>query len=84
MHGRRTEVINVDNEIDWAAADLAVLDVFLYLDRSIDQQGELFPAVGALNDAFERIMKYKSPICQYQSAKSNPKSILFPLIYCNV
>jgi hypothetical protein len=69
MHGRRTEVINVDNEIDWAAADLAVLDVFLYLDRSIDQQGELFPAVGALNDAFERIRSIKAI-----SANINPRN----------
>jgi len=31
----------------------------------------------------DKYKKYQRPICQYQFAKSNPESILFPVICCN-
>ncbi len=41
--------VHFDHEIDGSTTDFAVFDVFLGLDRTIDQQDETFPAIGALD-----------------------------------
>jgi hypothetical protein len=58
LHRRGSEVVDLDHEIDWMATQLAILDVFLLLDRCVDQQGESFPAKGTLNHAFHELIDH--------------------------
>ena len=58
LHGGRTEIVDLDHEIDWPTAHLAVFDVFLLLDRCVDQQSESLPAVGALDYAFDELIDH--------------------------
>ena len=42
-----------------------------------------FPYPTKKRKILTKYKKYKKPIRQYQSAKFNPESILFSVIYCN-
>jgi hypothetical protein len=52
FHGRTSVQVNADLKTDWTAADLAVLDVFLLFFGTINQYGDSFPAVWAVDFFF--------------------------------
>jgi hypothetical protein len=51
-------LVYLDGKINRATANLAILDIFLVFDRSIDQQGDFFPAVGALQADFDELVDH--------------------------
>ena len=53
---RRTIIIDNDIKLDGSAADLAILNVLLRLDRAIDKHNNRFPAPGALNIGFGQLI----------------------------
>ena len=57
-HRCGSEFVDLDHEIDWMTAHLAILDIFLLLDRCVDQQGETFPAIGTLNHALNELINH--------------------------
>lgn len=52
--------INLDNKIYRTATDLAILDIFLVFDRTIDEQSDLFPAIGALRRYLDDLVDHDS------------------------
>lgn len=48
LHAGSPLFINLDTEINRTATHLAILYILLVFDRTIDEQSDFFPAIGAL------------------------------------
>jgi len=58
IHFCLTLIVDLDAEIDRSATDLAIFDVILHFDRSVDQQGDLLPAIRALYRHLDELVDY--------------------------
>jgi hypothetical protein len=57
-YGDLAELIHLDYKIDRPTTDFAVFDIFLGLDRTIDQYREAFPAIRALHLGFDKLVNH--------------------------
>lgn len=58
IHFCLTLIVYLDDEIDRSTTDLAIFDVILHFDRSVDQQGDFLPAIRALHRYLDELIDH--------------------------